>query len=459
MPDLSYLFTDLRGFLMGVNRLGEAPPSETSPWPRASVSGALIPGWESDANSDLQLIADPQSVFVDGLAGDHRFTFAQPVLPGQALGSYPKDVRAVATRAEAWLRDTGLADEARVGIELEFHLFKGIRFATSMHQNLVEIQSQDGWDNNAAEFGTGYRVGHRSMQYHLGPTDAFAALREAIGRRIAALGIGATHHGHEAGPSQQEIALAPVGLRQAADQIQLVKHMVRTEAIAGGMTATFMPRPQAYAESNGMHINFSLWRDGRNVFFDADAPSGQTRLSRTALGFIAGVLRHLRPLNALTNPTVNSYKRLNHFYSLMRPAGWGLHNRTCAIRVPHFDGPQDCRLEIRFPDASANPYLALAALLCAGVDGIRQELAPPEAESSAPKWYEAPFHAGHCHPQAMAPDLRVALEALVNGHGFLTGSGVFQQALVDALVQDASFFWHWAATTPAPQEYQVFFGH
>jgi hypothetical protein len=180
-PNLSYLFTDLRGFLMGVNRLGEAPPSETSPWPRASVSGALVPGWESDASSDLQLVADPQSVFVDSLAGEGRFAFAQPVLPGQVLGSYPKDVRAVATRAEAWLRDTGLADEARVGIELEFHLFKGIRFATSIHQNLVEIQSQDGWDNNVAELGTGYRVGHRSMQYHLGPTDEEGGLARAVG--------------------------------------------------------------------------------------------------------------------------------------------------------------------------------------------------------------------------------------------------------------------------------------
>lgn len=379
MPTLSYLFTDLRGFLLSVNRLAQASPSAAEPWPRATVSGALIPGWECDARSDLQLIADPHSAFHDPSAREELWqAFAQPVLPGHAPGSYAKDVRAVAARAQAWLRQAGLADEARVGLELEFHLFQGIRFATNTHQNLVEIQGHDGWDNNATAFGDGLRLGHRSMQHHLGPTDRFASLREAISQRIASIGIAATHHGHEAGIHQQEIALAPVDLLRAADQLQLVKHAVRSEAVASGMTATFMPRPLPYAESNGLHVNLSLWREGRNLFFDPQAPAEKGRLSASAKAFIAGVLRHLRALNALTNPTVNSYKRLNHFYSLMRPASWGLHNRTCAIRVPHFDGEQDCRIELRFPDALANPYLALSALLCAGADGIGRGM-PPRA--------------------------------------------------------------------------------
>ncbi len=448
---LKYLFTDIRGFLMQVARNGRV----SGVLSRVPISGALVPGWQSEAESDLQLLPDEASSLTDPFGGD-RLVFAQPVQPGEPRGSYPMDARGVAQRAEAMLRTLRIAERAQVGVELEFNLFKGVRFATTAERNLVEIAEEDGWAGNAGELGSGYRIGHRTLHFLAGPADQHAPIRSEICERLTAAGIQPLHQAHEAGPSQHEIAVEHAPLCRAADQVQLLKHVVRTVAVGHDRTATFMPRPIPYAESNGMHVNVSLWRDGRNIFHSPEAPSGQ--LSAEGLAFVAGILVHLQSLNAITNPTVNSYKRLNHFYSLMRGPGWGYRNRTTAIRIPHFTGEQDCRIEIRFPDPSANPYLAFAALVCAGVDGIQRGLQPPPEERGAPKWYEQPFHAAH-GVEAMAPELLTALKALHQDRPFLTANSVFSDELIEAILRDGSFFWHWSATTPAPLEYQVFYGH
>lgn len=451
----SYFFTDVRGFLMRVNRHVAADAS--ADWGRISISGALVPGWQTDTESDMELVPDPASVTEEPFGSPEcRMVIAQPVQPGAPMGSYSKDVRAVAARCESLLADLGVADKVQVGCELEFNLLRGIRFCTTTERNAVELQECDGWNGNSDEFSDGHRIGHRSMHFLAPPADRHEPVRREICAQLAAAGIVTTHDGHEAGPSQQEIALSHTGIVRAADQVQLTKHIVRNVASARDFTATFMPRTLAYAECNGMHVNLSLWRGGRNLFFrQSDAGA---ELSSVGMQFVAGILTHLQALNAITNPTVNSYKRLNHVYSLMRPAGWGYRNRTVAIRVPHFTSDADCRIEIRFPDPSANPYLAFAALVCAGLDGMKRELHAPPVEQGAPMWYEQPFNAG-AMLDAMAPDLRVALAALASDHAFLTAHKVFDESLIQSIVKDGSFFWHWAATTPAPQEYQVFFGH
>lgn len=448
---LKYLFTDVRGFLMQVVRQEQ----ERDVFNRVPVSGALVPGWQSDAESDLQLVADEATHVTDPIDAC-RLVFAQPVQPGGERGSYPMDVRGVAHRTQDLLRSLRIADDIQVGTELEFNLFKGVRFSTTAELNLVEIAEEDGWASNASTLGNGYRIGHRTLHFLAGPADQHAAIRGEICEHLLTAGVNAIHHAHEAGPSQHEIAIGHTELCRAADRVQLLKHITRTVALRHGRTATFMPRPIPYAESNGMHVNFSLWRDGRNILYPPDGQAGQ--LSSEGLAFVAGILEHLQALNAITNPTVNSYKRLNHFYSLMRSPGWGYRNRTTAIRIPHFTSQDDCRIEVRFPDCSANPYLAFAALICAGADGIQRDLKPPAEERGSPKWYEQPFNAAHC-VEAMAPDLRIALTALARNTSFLTKHGVFSDSLIEAIVRDGSFFWHWAATTPAPVEYQVFFGH
>ena len=450
--EVRYLFTDVRGFLMQVVR---QQPGHNA-FDRVPVSGALVPGWQSNAESDLQLIADEATQVTDPIDAC-RLVFAHPVQPEGERGSYPMDVRGVAHRTQDLLRTLGIADDIQVGTELEFNLFKGVRFATTAELNLVEIAEEDGWAGNASTLGNGYRIGHPTLHFLAGPADQHAAIRGEICKYLEAAGVTAIHHAHEAGPSQHEIAIGHTELCRAADHVQLLKHMARTVALRHGRTVTFMPRPIPYAESNGMHVNFSLWKNGRNIFYHpSDGEPGQ--LSREGLAFVAGIQEHLQALNAITNPTVNSYKRLNHFYSLMRHPGWGYRNRTTAIRIPHFKGEDDCRVEVRFPDSSANPYLACSALICAGADGIQRELQPPVEERGSPKWYEQPFNAAQS-VDAMAPDLRIALTALARDTSFLTSHGVFSDALIEAIVRDGSFFWHWAATTPAPVEYQVFFGH
>lgn len=459
MKKITYLFSDIRGFMMQVERnFPEFEEDKNASFPPVAISGALVPGWQTDEESDLMLIPDDSSIITDPLGnlGEH-LVFAQPVQPEEVAGSYAKDVRGTCQRCNDMLVASGIADEAMVGVELEFNLFKGIRFNTSIDKNFVELQEADGWPNNSNEFSSGYRIGHRSMHFLPRPHDQYAHVRDQICFVFKNAGLAPLHHGHEAGLSQQEIATAPRSLVSAADGVQLQKHIIRNIAVQNGLTATFMPRPIPYTECNGMHVNVSLWRKGRNIFYKEGGVKGE--LSEQGLNFIAGVLRHLKALNAVTNPTVNSYKRLNYFYSQMRPAGWGYRNRTSAIRIPHFTGEADCRIEIRFPDALANPYLAFSGLICAGVDGIEHGFRPPPEERGSPKWYEQPFNAVAAAENAMASDLRCALIALEKDKEFLTRSRVFDDSLLSSVVQDGSFFWHWAATTPAPLEYQVFFGH
>jgi glutamine synthetase len=456
MKTTTYLFTDVRGFLMqGKRTMGE---NHGTSLPPVNLSGGLVPGMQDDEGSELVLIPDNSTDMADPLGGEHdRLVFTQPVQPGEAVGSYAKDVRGTCQRCHDRLIKSGIADEAMVGIEMEFSLLDGIRFHTAPDRNFVELKERDGWPNNADEFTNGYRIGHRSLHFLPSPHDHHVKVRDEICSVLRKVGIAPVHHGHEAGPSQQEIATAPRSLVSAADAVQLQKHIIRNVAAMHHLSATFMPRPMAYAEGNGMHVNLSLWRQGRNIFHQDGGDPGE--LSAQGLSFIAGVLRHVQALNAITNPTINSYRRLNHFYSPMRPAGWGHRNRTTAIRVPYHAGEADCRIEIRFPDASSNPYLALSGLICAGLDGIERGLQPPPQEHGEPKWYEQPFHAIKAADNAMAPDLRCALIALEKDKEFLTRSTVFDDRLLEALIQDGSFFWHWAATTPAPLDFQVFYGH
>ena len=228
MASWSYLFTDVRGFLLQLNRRSDAQsPQECPP---VALSGALIPGWQGEQDSDLLLVPDmswaARGPFTEA---DSRLIFAQPAAPGKE-GDYSRDPRAVAKRCEAYLKSTGIADTAKIGPELEFHLLKGIRFRTDASKNFVELAELDGWPNNAAECNSGYRVGHNSMHFHAPPNDQFLKLRERVCAEYEQLGIRCIHHGHEAGPSQQEIGVEPKNLLRAADEVQLQKHVIKNVA-------------------------------------------------------------------------------------------------------------------------------------------------------------------------------------------------------------------------------------
>lgn len=214
-----------------------------------------------------------------------------------------------------------------------------------------------------------------------------------------------------------------------------------------------MPKPMAYAAGNGMHVNISLWKNGINIFYGGEA----NKLSQQGEYFVAGVLRHVKALNAITNPSTNSYRRLRFLYSLMSDVKYGYRNRTTVIRIPHFESPEECRIEVRFPDSSANPYLAFSAIILAGADGIENELNPGEPVIINPKWYENQLDIRGISENSISRDLFSALQALHLDRKFLLQRDLFSNEIIDSIIADGSFFCHWSDTTPHPQEFPVHF--
>jgi glutamine synthetase len=450
---ISYLFTDIRGLLMQVSREKSKNWNALDILSKIAVSGSMIPGWQDNAESDLYLVPDTNWASLDPTSERPRIlVFSNPVDP-YSQETYPKDVRSVCSRLNKFIKSENIADTIQIGPELEFHVFDGVRFSTTQSENFVFLSEVDGWENNSHDLTSGHRVGHASMHFATPPIDQFRGLRDEIAKALVCVGIDVIHHTHEAGPSQQEIGVLHKEMLRAADEVQLQKMIVKAIATQKQKTVTFMPRPIPYSQGNGLHINISLWKDGKNLFYGGEA----NKLSKKAHSFVAGVLNHIKALNAITNPSTNSYARLRYLFSLMRNASYGYRNRSTEIRVPHFESENECRLEIRFPDPSCNPYLAFPAITLAGLNGMLHEAEAPEPIVVNPKWYDMPLDPRQIAEKTIAPDLLTALQSLDKDREFLTKSGVFSDTLIDSIISDGAFFSHWNATTPSPQEFQVHF--
>lgn len=453
---IAYLFTDMRGFLMHVTKEKDEFHTITPPYnlSRIAVSGSMVPGWQSNADSDLYLNPDPSWTAIDPTSEKTKLLiFSNPVDPYSTEEGYSKDPRLIAKKAIEYCRSEGIADDVYIGPELEFHLFDSVRFGTTETQNFCFIGESDTWKTNASESYVGHSVGHATMHLAVPPIDRFSDIRDQIADNLKKVGIKPLHHTHESGPNQQEISIKHQDLLKSADQVQLYKYITKQTAKNNNLIASFMPYPIPYSQGNGMHVNLSLWKDGINRFYGGSA----NNLSDFARHFIAGILAHIRSLNSLTNPCTNSYKRLNRLYSLMSDVKYGYRNRSTVIRVPHFSSEDDCRIEIRFPDPSANPYLAFSALLLAGIDGIQNQTIAPEPVVINPKWYENPFNAGAMASNTIARDLIDALGALHADAMYLKKGQVFNDDVINSVIEDGSFFAHWNDTTPSPQEFQVHF--
>lgn len=438
----TYFFTDFNGAFLRRSVESGSPGKPAG----VLISAAMMPGWATMQRSDVLLVPDWGEVRIDPFSKE-ALLFAHPRDPDFPHEDFAPDVRAVVSRAERAVLNQDFADEVRVGVELEFYVFDSIRYVASALDNGVRIVEGDGWNSDRPP-GVGHSIGHACMHYAAPPLDRLSELREEIVRKLSRLGIATVHHSHESGCSQCELALAPASPRHAADAVQLAKYVVRRECAERGLSATFMPKPVAYASGSGMHINLSLWRDGRNQFYE---PGGG--LARTGQHFAAGVLAHARALAAITNPTTNSYKRLLDAYSSHRAARLGFGDRTAEIRIPKSIDEDGFRIEVRFPDTSANPYLAIAAILLAGVDGIEQQSSlPSTADDSEP--YPV-FDIRKIDMGALPVDLLSAVRALVQDCEFLRRDASFGQKLLDTLVENASYFVRWHGAMPAPVEYLV----
>jgi glutamine synthetase len=418
--------------------------------------GSSIPGYAQAATSDMTLLPDPSTATLEPFWDRPTLSLICDIRRGDG-GPFAADPRGVARRAEEWMLRTGIADTARMSPELEFYVFDSVRTATDTHRCLYEIDSEEGEWNGATAGGRGTRLPLRGGYHALPPQDRLHRLREEIVHQVQAAGIPVKYHHHEGGgPGQCEIEILFHPLLRAGDAALTIKYLIRLLADRAGRTATFMPKPLWDAAGSGMHVHQHLFLKGRPLFWD---DKGWAGLSDTALLYIGGLLHHGPALLGLTNPSTNSYKRLVSGFEAPVHLIYGLANRSAAVRIPAAGRtPQTKRIEFRPPDATGNIYLTLAAMLMAGLDGIRRRLDPREAGFGPFDQKLASLPNGQRPPLRTLPlSLGEALEALERDHDFLLEGGVFDEAVLGTWIDLKRAELRDVAGRPHPREIALYY--
>ncbi|WP_201564980.1 type I glutamate--ammonia ligase [Psychrobacter sp. CMS30] len=394
--------------------------------------GSSIAGWKGIEASDMILRPDPETAFIDPFFDAVTVVVTCDIIEPSTLQGYDRDPRSIARRAEEYLKSTGIGDTAFFGPEPEFFVFDEVKWSINMSGVSHEIVAEEAaWSTNKDyEWGNmGHRPRVKGGYVPVPPVDSSQDMRAVMCERIEDMvgeGCIEVHH-HEVAPCQLEIGVAFNTLVRKADEVQKLKYAVHNVAHQFGKTATFMPKPVVGDNGSGMHVHISISKDGVNTF-SGDEYAG---LSETALYFIGGVIKHARALNAITNPSTNSYKRLVPHYEAPIKLAYSASNRSASIRIPHVSSPKAVRVEARFPDPAANPYLAFAALLMAGLDGIQNKMHPGEAADK--NLYDLPPEEEALIP-TVAENLEVALQALKEDHEFLLKGDVFTKEMLEAYI-------------------------
>ncbi|HSN17846.1 MAG TPA: glutamate--ammonia ligase [Gammaproteobacteria bacterium] len=393
--------------------------------------GSSIAGWKGINESDMILMPDATTAILDPFFEDKTLNLRCDVIEPSTMQGYERDPRSLAKRAETYLKSTGIADTAYFGPENEFFIFDDIRWGADISGAFYKIDSQEaGWNSERAyEDGNfGHRPGVKGGYFPVPPVDALQDIRSAMCTTLEEMGLKTEVHHHEVATAGQcEIGVAFGHLVQKADEVQILKYVVMNVAHAYGKTATFMPKPLVGDNGNGMHVHQSLAKDGKNLF-SGNLYGG---LSETALYYIGGIIKHAKALNALTNPGTNSYKRLVPGFEAPVMLAYSARNRSASIRIPYVSNPKARRIEVRFPDSSANPYFAFAALMMAGLDGIQNKIHPGEAMDK--DLYDLPPEEEKNIPQ-VCYSLDMALDHLDKDREFLKKGGVFTDDVLDAYI-------------------------
>ncbi|WAW10570.1 type I glutamate--ammonia ligase [Oxalobacter vibrioformis] len=397
-----------------------------------AFDGSSIAGWKGIEASDMLLIPDPASANMDPFMEDATLFMQCDVIEPSDGKGYDRDPRSIAKRAEAHLRSSGLGDTAFFGPEPEFFIFDGVRWGDDMSGCFFKIDSDEGfWSTGVKTEGgnMGHRPRVKGGYFPVPPVDSFHDMRSEMCLLLEQMGIPVEVHHHEvAGAGQNEIGTRFSTLVERADWTQNLKYIVWNVAHTYGKTATFMPKPIVGDNGSGMHVHQSVWKDGQNLF----AGDGYAGLSEFALYYIGGIIKHARALNAITNPGTNSYKRLVPGFEAPVKLAYSARNRSASIRIPHVTNPKGRRVEARFPDPLANPYMCFAALLMAGLDGVQNRIHPGEPASK--DLYHLPPEEDAMIP-TVCSSLEQALEALDNDREFLTRGGVFSNSMLDAYIE------------------------
>ncbi len=417
-------FTDLFGQWHHFSMPIEAFDLEMAFEEGMGFDGSSIRGFQSIENSDMILLADPNTAIVDPVAEVPTLSLTCDVYDPITREPYSRDPRYVAKKAVAYMRSTGIADTAYFGPEAEFFVFDQVMYSAGEYSSAYQIDSVEGpWNNGI--FGFGHSIPHKRGYFPVPPLDTLQDLRSQMVRTMIAAGIDVEVHHHEVGTAGQcEIDMRFEDLVTMADNVQLYKYIVKNVARKAGKTVTFMPKPIFADNGSGMHTHQSLWKDGKPLF----AGDGYAGLSQLALWYIGGILKHINALLALVAPTTNSYRRLVPGYEAPVVIAYSARNRSAACRIPMYSSsPKAKRVEFRSPDPSANPYLAFAAMLMAGLDGIENQIDPGE-----PMEIDLFEEENMDKVEMTVAKLNEALEALEKDHDFLTKGGVFTEDLLEA---------------------------
>lgn len=394
--------------------------------------GSSLRGFRSIEESDMIMVPDVSTAVVDQFHNVPTLSIICDVTDPDGV-PYQRDPRRVAQNAEKYLKSTGLADTSYWGPELEFFVFDSVRFQNQGHHAFYQVDSSEGHWNSGQEGGLGLTIRPKEGYFPPSPVDQLHHLRTAMVKALQSFGIRVEMHHHEvASGGQSEIDLRFQTLTRQADTVMMYKYVLRNVAFQHGKAVTFMPKPIFGDNGNGMHVHQSLWKDGTSLFFDE---SGYAKLSPLALNYIGGVLHHAPALLALTNPSTNSYRRLVPGYEAPVNIVFSHGNRSAAIRIPRTNTPQASRIEFRTPDATSNPYLAFAACLMAGLDGISKKMDPVKmGYGPLDRNVYALSPAELAEIRSVPGSLGEALDNLRQDHDWLLEGDVFTEDLIQTWI-------------------------
>ncbi len=453
--DITYVdlrFTDPRGKMQHLT-MHSSMVDEDMFADGVMFDGSSIAGWKAINESDMVLMPDTETSVLDPFYAQSTLSIFCDILEPDSGEAYNRDPRMTAKKAEAYVKSAGIGDTVVMGPEAEFFIFDDVKFSSDPYKTGFELDSVEFPTNCDADYEAG-NMGHRPRTkggyFPVNPIDSGQDIRSEMLSVMGEMGVIVEKHHHEVAAAQHELGMKFNTLTTVADHLQIYKYCIHNVAHAYGKTATFMPKPVYGDNGTGMHVHQSIWKDGNPLF----AGSEYAGLSESCLFYIGGIIKHAKALNAFTNPSTNSYKRLIPGYEAPVLLAYSARNRSASCRIPFGNSPKAKRVEVRFPDPTANPYLAFSAMLMAGLDGIKNKIHPGDAMDK--DLYDLP-PAELAEIPTVCGSLREALVSLENDHDFLTAGDVFDKDQIEAYLElkweENTRYEH----TPHPVEFDLYY--
>ncbi len=449
---VDFRFCDYNGKWLHISHCADQV-SEDALLTGVSFDGSSVANWKPINESDMTLLPDLSTAFVDPFTVAETLVIICDIIEPRDGKRYSRDPRNTAYKAEEYLKSTGIGDVAYFGPEPEFFIFDDVRFETTMNGNFYKINSEE-LPAGSSKKEEGGNLARRSFPkeayFDCAPLDAAGDIRAEMTETLRLVGIKPALHHHEVANAQQEIGFQYGSLVETGDNLQKFKYVIHNVAQGYGKTATFMPKPIWNDNGSGMHVHQSIWKDGKNLFKGKE----HANLSETALYYIGGIIKHAKAINAFANPTTNSYKRLIPGFEAPVMLAYSSCNRSASIRIPHVSNENARRIEARFPDPTGNPYLTFAAMMMAGIDGIKNKIHPGEPRN------QDLYHLSDRELKripTVAGSLREALKALKRDNKFLLEGGVFTsdqiEAYIDLKMKEVERYEH----VPHPIEFEMYY--